>query len=54
MEEFFSKHGRNSLELVKNAELFAKEKHSGIIRNDGKTPYSKHQKFFVLDGFMIL
>jgi guanosine-3',5'-bis(diphosphate) 3'-pyrophosphohydrolase len=42
MEEFFSKHGRNSLELVKNAELFAKEKHSGIIRNDGKTPYSKH------------
>jgi len=30
------------LELVKNAELFAKEKHSGIIRNDGKTSYSKH------------
>jgi len=30
------------LELVKNAELFAKEKHSGIIRNVRKTPYSKH------------
>ena len=30
------------MELVKNAELFAKEKHSGIIRNVRKTPYSKH------------
>ncbi len=30
------------LELVKNAELFAKKKHSGMIRKDGVTPYSKH------------
>ena len=30
------------MELVKNAELFAKEKHSRITRNDGKIPYSKH------------
>jgi len=30
------------LDLVKNAELFAKKKHSGKTRNDGITPYSKH------------
>jgi len=30
------------LELVKNAELFAKKKHSGMMRKDGTTPYSKH------------
>ena len=29
------------LDLVKNAELFAKKKHSGQLRNDGTT-YSKH------------
>jgi len=30
------------LELVKNAELLAKKKHSGMMRKDGTTPYSKH------------
>jgi len=30
------------LELVKNAELFAKKKYSGIVRSDGKTTFSKH------------
>ena len=30
------------MELVKNAELFAKKKHSGMIRKDGTTSYSKH------------
>jgi len=30
------------LELVKSAELFAKKKHSGMMRKDGTTPYSKH------------
>jgi len=30
------------LELVKNAELFAKKKHSGMMRKDGTTSYSKH------------
>ena len=31
-----------SLELVKNAVLLAKKKHSGMMRKDGTTPYSKH------------
>ena len=30
------------MELVKNAELFAKKKHSGMMRKDGTTSYSKH------------
>ena len=30
------------MELVKNAELFAKEKLSGVVRNNGNIPYSKH------------
>ena len=30
------------MELVKNAELFAKEKHSQIIKNDVKVSHSKH------------
>ncbi len=30
------------MELVKRAELFAKKKHSGMMRKDGVTPYSKH------------
>ncbi len=30
------------MELVKNAELFAKKKHSGMMRKDGTTTYSKH------------
>jgi (p)ppGpp synthase/HD superfamily hydrolase len=30
------------LEPVKDAELFAKEMLSGVARNDGKVPYSKH------------
>jgi len=30
------------LELVKSAELFAKKKHSGMMRKDGTTLYSKH------------
>ncbi len=30
------------MELVKNAELFAKKKHSGMMRKDGITLYSKH------------
>ena len=33
---------RQILELIKNAELFAKEKLSGLVRNDGKISYSKH------------
>ncbi|MGH1568913.1 MAG: HD domain-containing protein [Nitrosopumilus sp.] len=30
------------MDLVKNAELFAKNKHAGQLRNDGNTSYSKH------------
>ena len=30
------------MNLVKNAELFAKSKHAGQFRADGVTPYSKH------------
>ena len=30
------------MELVKNAELFAKKKHSGMMRKDETTSYSKH------------
>ena len=30
------------MELVKKAELFAKKKHSGMMRKDRVTPYSKH------------
>jgi len=30
------------LDIVKSAELFAKKKHSGMMRKDGITPYSKH------------
>ena len=30
------------MEIVKSAELFAKKKHSGMMRKDGVTPYSKH------------
>jgi len=30
------------LDLVKSAELFAKNKHAGQFRSDGTTPYSKH------------
>ncbi len=30
------------MELVKSAELFAKKKHSGMMRKDGTTLYSKH------------
>ncbi len=30
------------MELVKSAELFAKKKHSGMMRKDGTTSYSKH------------
>jgi len=30
------------LDLVKSAELFAKNKHAGQFRADGITPYSKH------------
>ncbi len=30
------------MDQIKNAELFAKEKLSGIVRNDGRIPYSKH------------
>ena len=30
------------MELVKNAELFAKKKHAGMMRKDGTTSYSKH------------
>jgi guanosine-3',5'-bis(diphosphate) 3'-pyrophosphohydrolase len=30
------------VELVKSAELLAKKKHSGRMRKDGITPYSKH------------
>ncbi|MGY5151111.1 MAG: HD domain-containing protein [Candidatus Nitrosopumilus sp. bin_6a] len=32
----------NYLDLVKSAELFAKNKHAGQFRVDGITPYSKH------------
>ncbi len=30
------------MELVKNAELFAKNKHAGMMKNDGMTSHSKH------------
>ncbi len=30
------------MELIKNAEIFAKRKHKGQFRKDGVTPYSKH------------
>jgi len=30
------------LDIVKSAELFAKKKHSGMMRKDRVTPYSKH------------
>lgn len=30
------------MDLVKNAELFAKNKHAGQLRKDGSTPFSKH------------
>ena len=30
------------MEPVKNTELFAKERLSGVVRNDGKVSYSKH------------
>jgi guanosine-3',5'-bis(diphosphate) 3'-pyrophosphohydrolase len=30
------------LDIVKSAELFAKKKHSGMMRKDNITPYSKH------------
>lgn len=30
------------LDLIKSAELFAKNKHAGSFRADGSTPYSKH------------
>jgi len=30
------------LDIIKSAELFAKKKHSGMMRKDGITPYSKH------------
>ena len=33
---------RELLELVKNAELFAKNKHAGMTKNDGMTSHSKH------------
>ena len=30
------------MDIIKSAELFAKKKHSGMMRKDGTTPYSKH------------
>ena len=30
------------MEVVKNAELFAKKKHSGMVKKDGNTTHSKH------------
>ncbi len=30
------------MDIIKSAELFAKKKHSGMMRKDGITPYSKH------------
>lgn len=30
------------MEIIKNAELFAKKKHYGMMRKDGTTSYSKH------------
>jgi guanosine-3',5'-bis(diphosphate) 3'-pyrophosphohydrolase len=33
---------RELLELVKKAELFAKNKHAGMMKNDGMTSHSKH------------
>jgi len=37
------------LKLVKLAELFAKKKHSGQLRKDGKTPYFEHLKNVVAE-----
>lgn len=34
--------GMSTLDLVKSAELFAKNKHAGQFRTDGITSYSKH------------
>ncbi len=30
------------MELLKNAELFAKNKHAGMMKKDGMTSHSKH------------
>ena len=40
--EVYNTQCRELLELVKNAELFAKNKHAGMMKNDGMTSHSKH------------